>query len=38
MQEGELTYSNDDHFYLQSELKIGDFTLIKSLDNIDSDL
>ncbi|MEE9604620.1 MAG: hypothetical protein V3V70_03535 [Candidatus Scalindua sp.] len=31
MQEGELSYSNNP-FDLQSELKVGDFTLIKSLD------
>ncbi len=35
-QEGELSYSNNP-LYLQSELKIGDYTVIKSLDNIDSD-
>jgi hypothetical protein len=36
MQEGEFSYSNNPS-YLQSELKIGDYTVIKSLDNIDSD-
>jgi hypothetical protein len=36
MQEGEFSYSNNP-LYLQSELKIGDYTVFKSLDNIDSD-
>jgi hypothetical protein len=36
MQEGEFSYSNNP-LYLQSELKIGDYTVFKSLDSIDSD-
>lgn len=34
-QEDEFSYANNP-LYLQSELKIGDYTVIKSLDNIDS--
>ncbi len=35
-QQGEFSNSNNP-LYLQSELKIGEYTVIKSLDNIDSD-